>query len=223
MGKITRLLYGAQGCIPAPPGLKIYAVPNQRRFLAYWTLLRIPVTIIGCMELFPVHARPAATCQAPVGKLHVMFNGGHSMRKLVSYGVATTALLALSLSAQPSAAGALVRASGLHFAPGVNSVTLVADDKMSDDKKMDDAKSTDSKPVDDDKAGDTKKTADHPKPHKKKAARRTMSKKDMMGQAKKYVPQEYQGYLSGAGGAGGAGAAGAGGAGGGYGGNAYPK
>ena len=129
------------------------------------------------------------------------------MRKLFLSCVAPAALLALTLSAQPS--NAMVRAAGLHSALGIGQIVRIADEK-DDDKPGDRNKANDqSKPVDNQSA------TTEQKPKKKKARRSSRrTKKDrVMKDIKRYVPKEYQGYIQGSGG----GAGGAGGAGGGQG------
>ena len=57
------------------------------------------------------------------------------MRKLTLYCIATTALLALALSAHASPGSAIARAAGLNSASGVGPVILVSDDKKATDNK----------------------------------------------------------------------------------------
>lgn len=119
------------------------------------------------------------------------------MRKLTPCLFATTALLALALSAPASSASAIDRSAGLQSAMGAGPVILV-DDEMKPGS-ANDKKST----------GDATGTDTDKKPATTKKARRKLNKEQAMKQIKQYVPQEYQQYLQQGGqGTGGAGAAG---------------
>jgi hypothetical protein len=142
------------------------------------------------------------------------------MRNLASYCIATTALLALTLSSHASP-GSSARAS-LNFTSGFDPFILAADEpkagdekKTADEKKPADEKKSDEKKAADDKMGDDKKAAedkkgaepkkaaDEAKPAdekktaetKKKRSERTVSKREIMRHIRQYVPEEYQGYI----------------------------
>ena len=107
------------------------------------------------------------------------------MRKLILSGVAPAALLALTLSVQPSAA--MVRAPSLQSALGMGPVIQVADDEKADDQKKPEPTKSTEQSKSTDKNANTDNQGDQPK-KKKSAKRHKTNKQQVMKKIKQYVP-----------------------------------